>query len=242
MATIGLDKLYYAKITEGDNGDETYGTPTQLAKAMTAELSVELAEATLYAYDGAAEVVKEFQSGTLTLGIHYDLESYADIVDTPMGVNVDTRIISIEYDPFYRYTVRVEVGDYVPNLLASTATQLDRVRQEFKAADGKLLSSIKSANIAVTVATSPTASERSVIPVTDDYRARLERYLASMLQAKRMLSMGILTPEDYAIIDTMQGEKFGISSCSLYRGIDLIYSGFRGNMSHYEEVTKCQEQ
>ena len=78
--------------------------------------------------------------------------------------------------------------------------------------------------------------------VTDDYRTRLERYLASMLQAKRMMSMGILTPEDYAIIDTMQREKFGISSCSLYRGIDLIYSGFRGNMSHYEEVTKCQEQ
>ena len=36
---------------------------------MTAELSVELAKATLYADDGAAEVVKEFQSGTLTLGI-----------------------------------------------------------------------------------------------------------------------------------------------------------------------------
>ena len=66
-----------------------------------------------------------------------------DITYTPMGVNVDTRIISIEYDPFYRYTVRVEVGDYVPNLLASTATQLDRVRQEFRAADGKLLSTIE---------------------------------------------------------------------------------------------------
>lgn len=66
-----------------------------------------------------------------------------NITYTPMGVNVDTRIISIEYDPFYRYTVRVDVGDYVPNLLASTATQLDRVRQEFKAADGKLLSSIQ---------------------------------------------------------------------------------------------------
>ena len=62
---------------------------------------------------------------------------------TPMGVNVYTRIITIEYDPFYRYTVRVEVGDYVPNLLAFTATQLDRVRQEFKAADGKLLSTIE---------------------------------------------------------------------------------------------------
>lgn len=69
MATIGLDKLYYAKIKEDEDGIETYETPAQLAKAMTAELSVELAEATLYADDGAAEVIKEFQSGTLSLGI-----------------------------------------------------------------------------------------------------------------------------------------------------------------------------
>ena len=69
MATIGLDKLFYSKITEGENGDETYAAPVALAKAMTDELSVELAEATLYADDGAAEVVKEFQSGTLTLGV-----------------------------------------------------------------------------------------------------------------------------------------------------------------------------
>ena len=42
MATIGLDKLFYSKITEGENGDETYAAPVALAKAMTAELSVEL--------------------------------------------------------------------------------------------------------------------------------------------------------------------------------------------------------
>ncbi len=69
MATIGLDKLYYAKITEGSNGEETYETPIQLAKAIKADLSVELAEAVLYADDGAAEVVKEFKSGKLSLGI-----------------------------------------------------------------------------------------------------------------------------------------------------------------------------
>lgn len=69
MATIGLDRLYYAKITENENGEEIYDMPVPLAKAITAELSVELAEATLYADDGAAEVVKEFQSGTLTLGV-----------------------------------------------------------------------------------------------------------------------------------------------------------------------------
>jgi hypothetical protein len=72
--------------------------------------------------------------------------------------------------------------------------------------------------------------------MNDAYRLKLENYLASMLQAKRMLTMGILTSDDYAQIDTMMAKKYGISSCSLYRGIDLIYDGFRGNMSHYEEV------
>lgn len=69
MATIGLDKLFYAKITEDETGDETYGTPVQLAKAMNADFSVELAEATLYADDGASEIVKEFKNGTLSLGV-----------------------------------------------------------------------------------------------------------------------------------------------------------------------------
>jgi len=69
MATIGLDKLYYAKITEDTSGNETYGTPIPLAKAMKADLAVELAEATLYADDSAAEIVKEFKNGTLSLGI-----------------------------------------------------------------------------------------------------------------------------------------------------------------------------
>lgn len=69
MATIGLDRLYYATITEDSVGEETYGTPTILAKAINADLSVELTEATLYADDGAAEVVKDFNSGTLTLGV-----------------------------------------------------------------------------------------------------------------------------------------------------------------------------
>lgn len=69
MATIGLDKLFYAPITEEENGDETYGAPVMLAKAMTAELSIELNEATLYADDGAAEMVKEFKNGTLSLGV-----------------------------------------------------------------------------------------------------------------------------------------------------------------------------
>ena len=48
MATIGLDKLYYASISEDPtSGEETYAVPKPLAKAISAELSVEVAEAIL---------------------------------------------------------------------------------------------------------------------------------------------------------------------------------------------------
>lgn len=92
MATIGLDKLYYAKITENENGEETYGTPQQLAKAMSADLSVELAEATLYADDGAAEVVKEFKSGTLSLGVD---DIGASVAADLTGVQLDSNHVII---------------------------------------------------------------------------------------------------------------------------------------------------
>ncbi|MBQ3426849.1 MAG: hypothetical protein IJU51_03550 [Clostridia bacterium] len=59
--------------------------------------------------------------------------------------------------------------------------------------------------------------------MNNDYNSRLEQYIASMLQFKNMLSRGILTPDDYTEIDTILAERYGISSCSIYRGIDLIY-------------------
>lgn len=92
MATIGLDKLYYSKITEDASGDETYETPKTLAKAVSAELSVELAEATLYADDSAAEIVKEFKSGTLTLGID---DIGVDIAADLTGAQIDKNKVLI---------------------------------------------------------------------------------------------------------------------------------------------------
>ena len=69
MATVGMDKLYYATITEDTNGEETYGVPISLAKAIKADLTIELAEAILYADDGAAYVLKDFKTGKLTLNV-----------------------------------------------------------------------------------------------------------------------------------------------------------------------------
>ncbi len=95
MATIGLDKLYYAKITEDENGNETYGTPSQLAKAISADLSVELNEATLYADDGQAEIVREFKSGTITLSVD---EIGLDIVADLVGAEIDSNGVLISGD------------------------------------------------------------------------------------------------------------------------------------------------
>ena len=92
MATIGLDMLYYSKITEDDDGNETYGTPEKLAKAISADLSVELVEAILYADDGIAEIVKEFGNGTLSLGID-DIGSA--VASTLTGATIDSNGVVI---------------------------------------------------------------------------------------------------------------------------------------------------
>ena len=97
MATIGLDKLYYATITENTAGKETYAKPVQLAKAINAELSVEVAEAILYADNGPSEVIKEFKSGTLTLGID-DIGASVAAVLTDCRVDGNGVLVSASED------------------------------------------------------------------------------------------------------------------------------------------------
>ncbi len=66
--TTGLKDLYFAPITMTD-GQEVWGTPEKLAEAITADISVNVAEATLYADDALNQSVKEFTSGTIKLGV-----------------------------------------------------------------------------------------------------------------------------------------------------------------------------
>lgn len=87
MATIGLDKPYFSIITEDANGQETYGTPEVMAKAIQADLTVNNATASLYADDGVDESVDEFTSGTLSLGLN-DLAS--TVAAELLGARVDT--------------------------------------------------------------------------------------------------------------------------------------------------------
>lgn len=126
MATIGLDSLFYAKITEDTEGNETYDTPKVLAKAMTAELTIDPAEATLFADDGVCEVVKEFKSGTLTLGID---DIGAAVAGDLIGVKVDNNgvlVSSVEdsAEPVAvgfrakKQTVNTDISGYIGSNLA----------------------------------------------------------------------------------------------------------------------------
>ena len=86
IATIGMDNLVYSKITEGTNGDETYAVPKILAKAIKADLSIELAEATLFADDALAHAIKAFKGGKLSLGVEdIGVEAATDLT----GATVD---------------------------------------------------------------------------------------------------------------------------------------------------------
>ena len=90
-------------------------------------------------------------------------------------------------------------------------------------------------------AISPLVLVKSVAAMNDDFFAGVLGYKSAMAQARLMLSREIISAEEYAKIDTMMAEKYGLCSCSLFRENDLPCGGTRGNMSHYKEVTKCQE-
>ena len=63
-----------------------------------------------------------------------------------------------------------------------------------------------------------------------EYEERLWNYQTAMAMARQMLSQGISTGKEYAKIDATIAKKYGVSSCSIFRGNPWITGVFRGNM------------
>lgn len=152
MPTIGLDNLYYAKITEATSttssaveGDESYGTPIKLAKAISVDLSIELAEAILYADDGPAYAAKEFKGGKITLNIddigtqkaadltgsaideNGALISESEDVGSPVAVGFRSKLPDGKYRYFWLYRVlfgtpNIELETKGENIVFKTPT------------------------------------------------------------------------------------------------------------------------
>jgi len=96
MATVGLKDLFMATITETD-GVETFGTPERLAKAIKAELSVEVAEGILCADDAVDAIAKEFVKGNIKLNIN-DLEPAKQVAILGQTIDSDKTIYAGEND------------------------------------------------------------------------------------------------------------------------------------------------
>jgi phi13 family phage major tail protein len=89
MSKIGLKYPVYAPATETDSAI-SYGTGAVLAKAISANISIENNDVKLYADDVIAESDRSFASGTVTIGIDdlYDPAKVA-LLDYVQGDTVD---------------------------------------------------------------------------------------------------------------------------------------------------------
>lgn len=93
MATIGLRDLYVDVLTSDEEGTAVYeNAPTRLAKAITADLSVNTTQEKLYADDGVDVTVSEFVDGELTLGTN-DLSPEA--AEKILGLTKDSKGVLI---------------------------------------------------------------------------------------------------------------------------------------------------
>lgn len=81
MAKIGLNNLWYSKLTEADDGTPSYDGAKSFGKAVSANASISNNDAKLFADDVLVESDTTFQSGTLTLGVDDDREAtFADVL------------------------------------------------------------------------------------------------------------------------------------------------------------------
>ena len=81
MALIGLNNLWYSKLTEAQDGTPSYNGAVSFGKAVSASVSISNNDAKLFADDVLAESDTSFQSGTVTLGVDDDREAtFADVL------------------------------------------------------------------------------------------------------------------------------------------------------------------
>ena len=52
--------------------------------------------------------------------------------------------------------------------------------------------------------------------ISENY-GKICAYKRTMMVAKKLLSDGIITAEEYRKIDTIIAKKYGVNSCSIYR-------------------------
>ena len=151
MATIGLDNMVYAKITEDAGGVETYAVPQILAKAIKADLNIETADAALYADDALAYAIKAFKGGKLSLGVEdIGVAVAADLTGASVddngvlvasgeddGVLVAVGFRALKPDNHYRYFWLYRVKFAVPS--TNLQTKGDSIQFQTPTVEGTIM-------------------------------------------------------------------------------------------------------
>lgn len=139
MATIGLDSIYYAKIEADSNGNEVYGVPVRLAKAINAGLTINTTDTKLTADGECIDIIQVFDDGRLTLNID---ELGTDAAASLLGAKIDSndviisskedipKLVAIGFrarraDGTYKYVWLYRVLFGIPG--AESATKLDSI-------------------------------------------------------------------------------------------------------------------
>ena len=65
---------------------------------------------------------------------------------------------------------------------------------------------------------------------TNNYQLNVEKYVASLIHAKRMKDLGIIKDNEFDKIDQKLRKKYCIKNNSIYVSNDWINTLFRGNM------------
>ena len=86
MAAIGLDEMYYAKITSADDADEVYDTPKKMAGAISVDIAKNIAEAMLSADNRAYYANKSFSNGTITINLADISERALKVLNRLLGL------------------------------------------------------------------------------------------------------------------------------------------------------------
>lgn len=81
MAKIGLNHLFWSKLTEALDGTPSFNGAKSFGKAVSAEVSITNNSAMLYADDALAESDTTFQNGNVTLGVDDDRDAtFAEVL------------------------------------------------------------------------------------------------------------------------------------------------------------------
>ena len=116
MAKIGLSNLYYAKLTEAQDGTPSYDGAKTLGKAVSANVSITNNSASLYADDVLAESDTSFQSGTITLGVDEDGDTvFADLLGHTITTGTGGGVVTKSTDDVAPY---VAVGRVITKMVS----------------------------------------------------------------------------------------------------------------------------